>query len=317
MCQKAPEYCFLSDDQLLVISLLPNNDFSNKLIEKTIHLKNSTIITKNVEKLFKILNSIEKVKNKVYCQHCNKEFNLIMDLKKHIILDCFVKELNEENEEYKSSNILLEENNEQKILNIDNSNSSNIFNISNSNYNNCEFNTVNTVNTGNTINNTINFNLEIKNPISFDNKWDLSLIDDRIKNAIALSKFMYTNLLEEILNNELNLNVILDNDNNSGMVYKNDLDKYIKMKSKDIVENTMKKLNEHLIEINKNDTMSTEEFVQQSKENIIKKYIGYEKSATIQKEVESKICHIFENKKTDAMNLAEKIMLKSIKEDGF
>jgi len=48
---------------------------------------------------------------------------------------------------------------------------------------------------------------------------------------------MYTELLEEILKNDINLNVIIDKDNDSAMVYKNSVDKYIQMKLKDIISN--------------------------------------------------------------------------------
>jgi len=67
---------------------------------------------------------------------------------------------------------------------------------------------------------------------------------------------MYTELLEEILKNDINLNVIIDKDNDSGMVYKNNIDKYIQMKLKDIISNTMEKLNNHLNDINKDDSRS-------------------------------------------------------------
>lgn len=117
---------------------------------------------------------------------------------------------------------------------------------------------------------------------------------------------MYTNLLEEILKNEINLNVIIDNDNDSGMVYKNDIEKYIQMKSKDIVDNTMKKLSDHLIEINKANKKSLEDIVKISKNKIVKKYEDYEQNDNIQKYVESAICGVFENKKSDALSLAIK-----------
>jgi len=52
-----------------------------------------------------------------------------------------------------------------------------------------------------------------------------------------ISQFMYTELLEEILKNDINLNVIIDKEKNSGMVYKNNIDKYIQMKLKDIISN--------------------------------------------------------------------------------
>ena len=67
---------------------------------------------------------------------------------------------------------------------------------------------------------------------------------------------MYTELLEEILKNDINLNVIIDKTNDSGMVYKNNIDKYIQMKLKDIISNTMEKLNNHLNDINKDDSRS-------------------------------------------------------------
>ena len=47
---------------------------------------------------------------------------------------------------------------------------------------------------------------------------------------------MYTKLLEEILKNEINLNVIIEDETNSGLVYKNDDDKYVNMKIHDIIE---------------------------------------------------------------------------------
>jgi len=68
-----------------------------------------------------------------------------------------------------------------------------------------------------------------------------------------VSQFMYTELLEEILKNNMNLNVIIDNENDSGIVYKNNIDKYIRMKLKDIVSNTMDKFNFHLNDINSSD----------------------------------------------------------------
>ena len=47
-----------------------------------------------------------------------------------------------------------------------------------------------------------------------------------MENCIYCKK-TYTRLLEEILNDEINLNVIIDKEKDSGMVYKNDIDKYI------------------------------------------------------------------------------------------
>ena len=61
---------------------------------------------------------------------------------------------------------------------------------------------------------------------------------------------MYTELFEEILKNNVNLNVIIDKEKKYGIVYKNNIDKYIKIELKDIILNTIDKLYNHLIYIN-------------------------------------------------------------------
>lgn len=281
-CPKTNDSFLLSDDQILATTILPDNDIYCIKIEDTVHLKNSSIIHKNKEKLFEIFKSVEKLKKNISCKFCKLEFKNVMNLKKHLILNCFFEELKKID-------------NEEKILNTE---------INNSNIINNKYDIIN--NTNNTINNTYNITIEIKNPVGFDNQWDLSKINQENKRDISFSNCMYTNLLEEILKNEINLNVIIDNDNDSGMVYKNNIEKYIQMKSKDIVDNTMKKLNEHLIEINKSNKKSLEDIIKISKDKIIKKYKDYEKNNDIQKYVETAICSIFENKKTDALSLAEK-----------
>ena len=217
-----------------------------------------------------------------------------MELKKHLILNCFFEELKKrENKKGISTEITNNSNNTE----INSNNKYDVINNTNSN---------NTIN-----NNTYNITIEIKNPIGFDNQWDLSKINEANKRDISFSNCMYTNLLEEILKNEINLNVIIDNDNDSGMVYKNDIEKYIQMKSKDIVDNTMKKLSDHLIEINKANKKSLEDIVKIGKNKIIKKYEDYEKNDNIQKYVEYAICSLFENKKSDAISLAVKNRKKS------
>jgi hypothetical protein len=129
---------------------------------------------------------------------------------------------------------------------------------------------------------------------------------------------MYTSLLEEILKNEINLNVVIDKDKDSGMVYKNDIDKYIQMKSKDIVVNTMEKLNFQLNEINKNNNISFKEIIDFSRQMINKKYNDYKKNQNIQENVGNIICDIFGNKKTEAIDIAKKVMESSnINKSGY
>jgi hypothetical protein len=290
-CPKTNKSFIFSEDQLLAISILPNNTSSSISIKDTEHLKDSNIMNKNKFELFELFKSIEKKKETICCNFCKNEFKLVIELKKHLILNCFFEELKKRENEEKILNTEINSNNKYDVINNTNNNT-------NSN------NTVN--NNNNSNNNTYNITIEIKNPVGFDNQWDLSKINEANKRDISFSNCMYTNLLEEILKNEINLNVIIDNDNDSGMVYKNDIDKYIQMKSKDIVDNTMKKLNEHLMEINKANKKSLEDIVKIGKNKIIKKYEDYEQNDNIQKYVESAICGVFENKKSDALSLAIK-----------
>lgn len=100
------------------------------------------------------------------------------------------------------------------------------------------------------IQNIQNFNINIIQPIPFDKDWDLSKIDSLEIQNLLLSNVMYTKLLDEILKNDINLNIIIEKESNFGLVYKNEKDKYINMKIKDIIENSMVKLNKHLLDLN-------------------------------------------------------------------
>ena len=71
---------------------------------------------------------------------------------------------------------------------------------------------------------------------------------------------MYTNLLKNILDNESNLNVIIEKDTNEGIVYKNNIEKFIKMNLKDIVDDSMYKLNKHLKDFY-NESVNDDEFI--------------------------------------------------------
>ena len=118
---------------------------------------------------------------------------------------------------------------------------------------------------------------------------------------------MYTNLLNEILKNEINLNVIIDKETNSGVVYKNDIDKYIQMKIKDIVDNTMNKLQKHLIDINKENinTHIMPEIIDFSRKIINKKFIDYEKNNNgIKENVIDFISDIYDSNKDGAIKMS-------------
>ena len=280
-CLKNLESYNYSDDQLLVLSLLPVDNNIEKNIE---YLKNSNIIYKNKDKLLSTIEYINKNKIKK-CMTCNIEFNKINDLKYHYITSCFYNELTKQH-------------NQNNIISMQNSQLS--------------------INSNNITNNiTNNIYIEINNPIPFDEDWDISKIADDKKTSLLISKIMYTGLLEEILKNEINLNVIIDKNNESGLVYKNDIDQYIQMKSKDIVDNTMNKLHKHLLEINSNNNVSClEECLKESKKIIIQKYNDYEKNCTTQKIVHDFISNMYENKKENAIKLSKNIN-NNIQKEGF
>jgi len=282
-CKKNIESFNYSDDQVLILSLLPieNNDFNEKKLE---YLKNSDIIYKNKDKLLSMIEYVDKNKLKK-CSYCNEDFSKICDLKNHILLSCFYNELN------KNNNISLTNNN---------------CNNNNNNNNNSNNNIIN------------NIFIEINNPVPFDDDWDISKISDDKKASLLISKIMYTGLLEEILKNEINLNIIIDKNNDSGMVYKNDVDQYIQMKSKDIVNNTMKKLQKHLLDIN-NECVPTciEDFLKDSKKVIVKKHSDYVRDNGIQKNVQQFISNILESKKEEAIKMSKNIIIKKYEKEGF
>lgn len=169
---------------------------------------------------------------------------------------------------------------------------------------------INLINSNNnTINNiTIinNINLDIK-PIPFDEDWDLSKIDASTIQSILLSNVMYTKLLEEILKTDLNLNVIIEDQTSSGLVYKNDIEKYVNMQIKDITKNSMNKLNKHLMNLHSNlDNIILDEYLKKIKSVIDTKYENYIKNKNnIQENVDNCIINIYNDIKDDAVNLCK------------
>jgi len=92
-CNKRSEIILLSDDQLLVMSLLPyHNEVHTIDIKELDYLSNSNIISKNKIELYNEIDIIEKNKEKK-CKYCFENFNLISELKKHIISKCFYEDL--------------------------------------------------------------------------------------------------------------------------------------------------------------------------------------------------------------------------------
>ena len=213
-----------SDNEVIVCSLI--SDYKNKNLDMN-KIKNYKFTYKYKDLLYEKIDNIEKNKLKI-CNYCNLDCKNMYLLREHIIYECFENQMINQYENIREK--------EQHINNINNIN------------NIIDNNGIVKINSDNT-NITNNYILNINNPIPFDNNWDISEINEASKANIILSKYMYTILLKEILNNENNLNVIIDKNKNIGIVYKNDIDRYIRMEIKEIAGETMNKLKDSLLKI--------------------------------------------------------------------
>ena len=170
---------------------------------------------------------LKKDEKSSYCKICNKIFSTVYNCNKH-------------NRNVHKEDLNNTENNLNNIIN-------NINNINNINIINNNIINNNIIN-----NNIINLTMNFAKPIPFNEDWDLSEIENSEKRLIFFSSIMYTKLLEKILENELNLNVIIDKNSSSGLVYtknNNNNDEYINMNVENIVEKSMEKINKHLNDI--------------------------------------------------------------------
>ena len=120
-----------------------------------------------------------------------------------------------------------------------NSSTDNIPNLNNSNIH------ITNVTTNNILNN-INFNIQIIN--SFDKNWSTEHLDEKTKLILLLNQSKFTSTLENILDNDVNLNVLIDNTSDNGLVYNEN--KVSNMKLKDIFKVTMDKLYQQLCKFN-------------------------------------------------------------------
>ena len=217
-----------------------------------------------------------------------------------------------------------------KNINYTNNNNSNTNNNDNNNNNNNTNNTNNIAeqnvieqNITNITNNTIIINVNINKPLPFDSDWDVSKIDDKLKNILILSDSKYTKTLEHILENELNLNVIIEDKAENGIVYKNDIEKFKFMKIDDIVNLSMDKLHKHLnsfhddIKINNiyginNNLLLTE------KNQLDSKYNNFKNEENAKLLVRQYISNIYNKNKDNALNYCKDLLQDELyKIDGY
>ena len=137
----------------------------------------------------------------------------------------------------------------------------------------------------------------------------MSEISNAEQFKIMMSEYMYSQLLDSILQNENNNNVIIDTDKKSGMVYVNHNDKYISMKSKQIVEKSMEKLNEQLNIINKNNKEGTlKDVIRYSRQIFNKKFIDFGQDEKMNSGVTNVMCDIYQKHKEKAQNMAYNVV---------
>ena len=232
--------------------------------------------------------------NGVQCEYCNKLFSEKYNLRKHQKRSCKgLKKI----ELDKLNNI---GGNKQDINNINNNlNIEKQVNISNQ-----------TTNSGNII--IINQN----NLEGFDDKWTTEHIDNYIRQMILLSDHKYTNLLDEILKNKSNLNVIMNNDQNYGLVYKNKDDMYVNMKVREIIDKSIEKLYEQLnifyTELVNNDIIKVNsDVIEHEKQIIDNKFKEFCTNNNVKSSVGHLLTKIYEKNNEEALNIAQKVITYS------
>jgi len=281
-CEKSLPACIYSDDQLLAMSFIPIKHDMSELNEMYFdinedmvqHLAKSDIIYEKY--LNEYLECIDKTteKNKK-CKLCDKEFETLNDLRSHIILNCF------RDTKIKNGEIIV-------LKNIFNEDIEQINEESQMNENHCE---------GEVENGDENEQPKhkIEYTIPFDDDWDISHISQDRKFAILFNKSMYTLLLDEILQNKNNLNVIIDKSAVYSLVFKNMIEKYVEIKTKEVINITMDKLNTHLLMMNEElkDLISEELYIY-NKKTIIGHLFSY------------KLCQDDEDDEEEKMKLRER-----------
>jgi hypothetical protein len=252
-------------------------------------------------------------KEELLCEYCKKYFsrkdNLIKHQKRY-----HQEEINNENINT-NVNTNTENNTNTNAENNTNTNVNSNDNVVNSNENVINSNNTTNNNSNNTVNNiNINNNIVLQ---PFDDNWNIDHIN---KYIIFLSLKKYTTFLDKILEKYENLNVIIDGDSDSGLVYKNEKEKYVNMKKKEIFSMTMEKINKQMCElfddvIENENTFGTDvkDFLNKQKKNANYKYEDYVKKDNIKQEANSYIEDIFKKKKDEAKD----ILMKNNKNEGY
>lgn len=306
-----------------------NKSDMNKHINKTILCKSIYPENENITKeellkicLIPIYNSTKETE--FICDGCNKYFSSQSNLNRHTKVYCKKVSTNKNiNKKTSNSSININQedqlnktNQEDQVNHANQVNHVNHVNQVNQVNNVIQVNNVNQINYINQVNqiNNItinNLNIKINNPIPFSNDWNLDKMNEKEKQLIIYSNFVYTKFLEKILENPDNVNVVIKeqiayvydkNNENNDIIKEMDVD--------DMFDKTMEKLYRHLIELNilcvgvhDNNALNS------SRENIINKFKNYVEELDVKPIVNNLINKIYNEKKDEGINNFKKIEL--------
>ena len=222
------------------------------------------------------------------CLNCNKIFSTKYSLLRHLEKTCKLIDSCENN--------IVDSNSDKNIIN-------------NIEENILQKNIINNIVNNNITNNFINLNINILK--SFDEEWDDSQIDDKLKIILLLADSKYTKTLENLLENEVNLNVLIDNTGNTGLIYKKN--NFEIMNIKDIVEKSMEKiynkLNKFHKEIEENNEYNIKkDYLEEEKKNIENKYKDYKLNNETKDKVINFIKDIYSKKKEETLKICNDII---------
>jgi len=306
------EYYKFSKDQCIILSLVAHNRDNTQPVDLN-NLKKYNKIYEKRELLEERLLDKDMKKNKS-CSYCNESFDSCIDLKNHILLDCFQKQIDDLEPKHDISNKTIGDvTSNTHSHNVNDAYNNTATEHSNLN-NNCTVNdhSTATVNDNSTVNvdNTVNITLNIQTPVSFDGAWDISNIEEIEKKlSILCSDIIYTKFLSTLLENKKNLNVILDKSKDYGYVYKNDDEKYVQMKLNDIIDNSMLKMREKLKSINheikKTNIYHEASFTNEAK--IRNKYKEYVNKKPVKELVTNLLSNLYNDKKDESLEIFNNI----------
>ncbi len=163
----------------------------------------------------------------------------------------------------------------------------------------------------------INFNIDNKNIkiIPFDEDWDTSKFDLETKQVLLMSTIKFTKTMEKILENDANLNILIEEDRDSGIVYKNDVEKFKKMNINDIIDTSMHKLYKHLKQFydeirEDNEFKLYDKYLDDEKNVIESKYDEYQTNQDTHKLVHNHLIDLYDKNKEKTISNYKKLIKK-------